>query len=252
MNRHSMIWLAADYHLPATYSLRVPMSSMQSARAMPAPGPATVRLALIRNAIELFGLDHTRDELFPVIRSAQIRVRPPERVAFTTQLVRGYKASAATSARRDRLEESPIYREYVHAKGAVTVFVQVPDRHADTFSETLRAIGYWGRADSLAYCVAVTDTVPRESECATPLSHLMASLPLRRFFCCLLSEFRDGQVTWNEIVPDLDKEEADALRADLYVWPMVVVEQHRGGTQLFRRLLGEPETTAATEQKDCV
>ena len=241
MNRHSMTWLAADYHLPATYSLRIPMSSMQSARAMPAPAPATVRLALIRNAIELYGLDYTRDDLFPVIRSAQVRVRPPERVALSTQLIRGYKASTATSARGERLDESPIYREYAHARGVMTVFVQIPDEQADVFREVLRAIGYWGRADSLAYCVAIAHAVPQENECATPLSHLRARLPIRRFFCCLLSEFRDGLVAWNEVVPDLDREDTDAVRPNLYVWPMVVVEQHRGGTQLLRRSLESAE-----------
>jgi hypothetical protein len=73
------IWLAADYHFPSTYSCRIPMSSMSSARVAPAPGPATVRLALIRRGIELFGIEGVRDELFPTIRALSVRVRPPER-----------------------------------------------------------------------------------------------------------------------------------------------------------------------------
>jgi hypothetical protein len=48
MEASSLTWLAADYQLPATYSCRVPMSSITSALALPAPGPATVRLALLR------------------------------------------------------------------------------------------------------------------------------------------------------------------------------------------------------------
>jgi hypothetical protein len=52
-NTHSWLWLAADYHLPATYSCRLPMSSATSAPTSPGPGPATVRLALIRTSIEL-------------------------------------------------------------------------------------------------------------------------------------------------------------------------------------------------------
>lgn len=58
-------WLAADYHLPATYSCRLPLSSANSALISPAPGPATVRLALIRASIELFGRDAVCDSLFP-------------------------------------------------------------------------------------------------------------------------------------------------------------------------------------------
>src|SRR5262249_20927109 len=85
------IWLAADYHFPGTYSCRVPMSSMNSIRAMPAPGPATIRLALVRTGIELFGEKRTRHDLFPIIRSAEIAIRPPERVAISTQKIHAYK-----------------------------------------------------------------------------------------------------------------------------------------------------------------
>jgi len=77
----SWAWIAADYHFPSTYSCRIPMSSISTALAMPTPGPATVRLALIRTGIKLFGLEMTREELFPVIRDMTVRVRPPERVA---------------------------------------------------------------------------------------------------------------------------------------------------------------------------
>ncbi len=96
----SPVWLAADYHFPSTYSCRIPMSSMSSAPVMPAPGPATVRLALIRTGIECFGLDAVREELFPVLRSAPVRVRPPERVAISQQVLRGYKWSEDKAKRR--------------------------------------------------------------------------------------------------------------------------------------------------------
>jgi len=66
----SLGWFAADYHFPATYSCRLPFSSSNSALVSPAPGPATVRLALIRVGLELFGRDVVRDSLFPWIRAA--------------------------------------------------------------------------------------------------------------------------------------------------------------------------------------
>jgi hypothetical protein len=77
MSLAHLTWLAAEYHLPSLYSCRVPMSSMNSALALPAPGPATVRLALIRTGIEVFGLEYVRDELFPQIRAMGIRIHPP-------------------------------------------------------------------------------------------------------------------------------------------------------------------------------
>jgi len=70
-----------------------PLSSAASALISPGPGPATVRLALIRVGIELFGPEVVQEELFSWIRSARLRVRPPERLAISEQVVRAYKAT---------------------------------------------------------------------------------------------------------------------------------------------------------------
>jgi type IV secretory pathway protease TraF len=94
------VWVAADYHFPSTYSCRILMSSMSSAPVMPAPGPATVRLALIKAGIECFGLDAVRDEFFPILRSAPVLVRPPRRVAISQHLLRGYKWNEEKANRR--------------------------------------------------------------------------------------------------------------------------------------------------------
>ncbi len=93
MSEATLGWLAADYHLPATYSCRLPLSSANSALISPAPGPATARLALIRASLELFGRDVVRDSLFPWIRAARVLIRPPERVAISGQVLRAYKAN---------------------------------------------------------------------------------------------------------------------------------------------------------------
>ena len=91
MDASSLTWLAADYHLPATYSCRVPMSSITSALALPAPRLLIVRLALIRAGIETFGLEYVQSVLFPPICAMSIHIRPPARVALTTQVLRAYK-----------------------------------------------------------------------------------------------------------------------------------------------------------------
>ncbi len=175
-NMRDTRWLAADYHIPATYSLRTPMSSMSSGLALPAPGPATVRLALVRTAIELFGREYTRDVLWPMISGADIRVRPPERVAISDQPQRAYKGMAAGKGAvpdHGGLRESLVYREMAHAHGPMTVYIAVPSTHSEALSQALMAVGYWGRADSLACCMEVRPDVPSWRECAiwwTPLS----------------------------------------------------------------------------------
>jgi hypothetical protein len=91
MNQTGFGWLAAEYHFPTTYSCRLPFSSSNIALISPAPGPTTVRLALIRVGTEVFGRDIVRDKLFPWIRTASLFIRPPERVAISGQMLRAYK-----------------------------------------------------------------------------------------------------------------------------------------------------------------
>jgi hypothetical protein len=88
------IWLTADYRFVAVFSYRMPMSSITAARVLPTPGPATVRLALVRTGFELFGEEVTRTVLFPTIRRMAVRIQPPEQVAFSWQTIRGYKATS--------------------------------------------------------------------------------------------------------------------------------------------------------------
>lgn len=232
-------WLAADYHIPSTYSLRTPMSSMGSGLALPAPGPATVRLALVRTGIELFGEGYTRDVLFPAIRRAGIRVRPPERVAISDQPQRAYKgvaASAGAITDYGALRESLVYREMAHAHGTMTVYVEASPAHADALGRALMAVGYWGRADSLAWCAGVRRGAPPRGECATPLSSMDAGRPLRPYVTTIVSEFDSGRVEWDDVMPSASGRR-DAIRMDLYVWPLVVAARHDAGRVLHRRPL---------------
>src|SRR5258708_34571840 len=118
MGEAHMGWFGADYYLPASYSCRLPLSSANSALIPPAPGPATVRLALIRASLELFGRDVVRDSLFPWIRAARVLIRPPERVAISGQVLRAYKADEDKG--RVAIGESVVYRQVAHAGGVST------------------------------------------------------------------------------------------------------------------------------------
>jgi hypothetical protein len=227
------VWLAADYHFPSTHSCRIPMCSMNSAPVMPAPGPATVRLALIKTAIECFGLEVIRDEIFPILRSAVVRVRPPERVAISQHILRAYKWSE-DKRRRTIVQESIIVREMAHADGLMTVFLQVPEDFKERLRMMLQAIGYWGQTSSLTSCMGITQRMPVPGECAVPLTLLDETLPLRPYFSCLATEFRSDQLSWSDIVPGADTQRTEALRLDIYVWP-VITDYHHGTNKLLVR-----------------
>ncbi len=237
MRTRNLVWLSADYHFPTTYSCRVPMSSQNSTLAMPAPGPATVRLAMVRSAIELFGSDYVRDRLFPIIRSAEVYVKPPRKVAISTQLIRVYKANAGRSRQSNHLQESLAYREVCHAAGLMTVYIKLPITHEDNCRETLESIGYWGQANSLACCVGINRSTPKAGDFASPLNSWQTSRPIQHFFSCIVSEFRDPKVRWSEIMPVLGPNRTDAIRLAVYVWPMIIREQHSNSKLLIRHSL---------------
>ncbi len=224
----SLMWIAADYHFPSTYSCRIPMSSMTSASVMPAPGPATVRLALIRTGIELFGLEMGREELFPMLRAMTVRVRPPARVAISQHTLRAYKWSGSHQ-KGETLQESITTREMAHASGPMTVYLQVPVSFERNIRPLLQAVGYWGQSSSLTSCLSITQTPPLPGECAAPLVSLDPSLPLQPFFSCLATEFSSRQLLWYDILPEEGRRKGKALQLAIYVRPMII--DYRHGTQ---------------------
>lgn len=195
----SSTWLAADYHLPATYSYRIPMSSMTSAPTLPTPGPATVRLALLRCSLELFGHAITREELFPMLRTMEVRIRPPEAVAISPQRLRAFKWSKEQQTKQPRMRESLMLREMAHAQGMLTVYVQIPATEALRFQALCQALGYWGQTDSLAFCVAIQQRDPPEGECVLPFRECARADRLHPYFSGLATESRDQSLSWEEV-----------------------------------------------------
>lgn len=229
------MWLAAHYHFPATYSCRMPLSSMSSVQATPGPGPATIRLALIRAGCEIYGRSYVREKLFSVIRAAEVRVRPPERVAVSQHLLRVYKARPDQVLTAESLVESLQYREVAQAQGMLSVYIQVPEECVDTFRELLQSIGYWGQTDSLTTCWEVESAIPDQDECACPLRILGGEIRLGAFFVCVLAEFRAPTLAWEEVVPDGQAGEGDPLHREVYIWPLQQLSHYAGSKMLIRR-----------------
>lgn len=228
------LWLAADYHLPAAYSCRLPMSSANSAPASPAPGPATVRLALMRTGIEVLGMEDTRRLLFPSLCSMSVQIRPPARVAISPQILRAYKMEEESWGMQ--ITEAPISREMAHADGPLTIYLWVPKAEAAMWQELLLAIGYWGQTSSLACCLRVEERVPSLQECIVPLRQWISRGPLQTFFSCILSEFRDASLTWEDLLPVVGTPSRSILRLEVYLWPLIVEEQRGSGKVLVRTL----------------
>jgi hypothetical protein len=158
MSGTNLQWLAADYHFATTYSCRIPLSSMFSALVSPAPGPATVRLALLRVGIELFEAEHVRQFVFPTLRSARLLIRPPQRVALTGQVLRAYKATEDKG--QVIVGETVAYREMAQAQGPMTIYMELPGKDQEMWKQLFKGIGYWGQTNSFVTCLGVNECAP--------------------------------------------------------------------------------------------
>lgn len=240
MNNQHKIWLAAEYHLPSTYSCRLPFSSISSALISPAPGPATVRLALLRVGIELMGRDRVRSHIFPTIRALPILIRPPERIALSTQVLRGYKVNekyrGKGGEKTNMTTESIFLREMAHAEGPLTIYIEVPEEEQQMWSQMLLLIGYWGQTDSFATCIHVRQDTPNRQECVRHLQEILpiSSRPLQSYYSCTLTDFRDQQVSWEEIDPFSSVLRNNPLTLDIYLWPLEEVKRTEAGKLLIR------------------
>jgi len=236
MRNGTLHWFAAEYHFPSTYSCRLPLSSAASALISPGPGPATVRLALIRVGIELFGLEVVREELFPWIRSARLYVRPSERVAISEQVVRAYKATEKGGA--ISVGESVVYREMAHAEGSLMLYMELPLEEQDRWHLLFSSIGYWGQASSFTSCLQISKDAPVENECVLPLHEVSTSTALQPFFSCILSEFRTPSLSWHDVVPREEDGPSEpvssVLKWEIYVWPLQVMRQTSRSKLLVR------------------
>lgn len=226
-----MTWLAASYHMPSTYSLRVPTTSINSASALPAPGPGTVRLTLVQRGIEFFGIEYVRDNLFPLIRSARVQIKPPEKVALSLQVMHAFKGNNNGGG----VVQSLAYREYAQAEGEITVFLEVPTSAAESFRTILSGVSYWGQSDSLTTCLHVGVKSPIPGEVACPMTAIGKSNRIKQLWTNFVTDFRDEMVTWEEILPSCSREQSDAIRVVLFVFPMRSIESRSARTRLLVR-----------------
>ncbi len=209
------------------------MSSMSSALALPTPGPSTIRLALLRTALELFETEYTRHTLFPIVRSMAISIRPPEKIALSHQRLRSYKGIEQRKNTPISVEESIMIREVAHASGTMTVYVHIPREAQATFSELFATVGYWGKADSFASCISVREESPVVDQCVRELSAWPADDAVQEYYSSIAADFANFALSWEQVMGH-SVDEGAMLTMTILVWPMVRIKQPGNATFLQR------------------
>ena len=222
------VWIAADYHMSSNYSCRMVMSSLSSTLALPASGPATIRLGAIRSSIERFGYQTTRDVLFSIICSVEICIKPPSRIGISTQKLKAYKIGS-----RNSVVQSIVYREFAQCEGYITIYMKVPVLYKSAISSILKGISYWGQANSFTSCMNISEMEPTIGECAIALEKIQAPYPLQGLFSCFLTEFANKEIEWESIMPNLNSGNTTFLKTVLFLWPLTI-KQH-GTSKVLQR-----------------
>jgi hypothetical protein len=218
---HSSIWIAAEYTLPMTYSIREPGTSATFTKAIPVPGTATVKLALLRVAIEMYGLEYTRQRIFEVIRAIDVHIRPPAMIGISGQFLKTFKNR---SDNKGDVQMSVVHREHCQTLDNMTIYVRCNMNVKNMLETLLMSIGYWGQGNSFAYCLSVQSSEPRLSECATKLSSI-STIGLKGYETCYLNDL-DVHATWDDILT------GEGISLALYVLPIRIAEQKRKGRVL--------------------
>ena len=95
--------------------------------------------------------------------------------------------------------------------------------------------------------MSIENGTPPRDGCVTPLRLLQGQTRLRPFFCHILSEFRDRSVAWHEVMPVVGVRISNALRLDVYVWPLTKVSQQGSGKLLVRQAFTQPEDAGGAD-----
>jgi hypothetical protein len=67
-----------------------------------------------------------------------------------------------------------------------------------------------------------------------PLRQVQRTQQVGTLFTGLATEFRDDIVRWEEVMPELMEKQSQAIKPEVYVWPLCIREQCRSGVLLER------------------
>ncbi len=135
-----------DIHVVSLFSFRTLHTNAHSARTLPCPTPAGVKLAILARLLDQPGLQRDPQALLDWLAPLAVWWRPPARLAVSTATVRTYKADGPDRS----LTMSRGMREYAHLSDEFGLALgPVPYDQRDLLTAALARIRALGTADSL-------------------------------------------------------------------------------------------------------
>jgi len=202
------------------------MGSPYSAQTLPVPGPSTIRLSLIKTSIELYGMEQTENIVFPFVKDASIKIRPPREIGITSHMLKMLKP-----AKKQAMRETIGYREFAHTKDIMTIYFQIQNNTRNMFAELFDSIGYWGQASSFATCIRIYEEEPSQKEIIQPLINFQAiGFEMKQVFTSFVSEWMYEKVFWKEII---GIQPSPFIKTKVYIYPLAFCERQSTDSRLL-------------------
>ncbi len=216
-----MTWIGARYRFASTFSYRLPNFSSSYALSAPAPSPSTIKLAIIATAIRSSGDVEEGRRLFEKIRTAEVTVELPHRIAAFKGFIKRLKAK-----RQERGFESTFgIREYIVYSDPLGIYIDVAEDVTEKVSRVLRRIQYLGTSDSLCTCLESGIADPPTERCIKPFKERGEGIIF------LLTDFTE-EVSFENINPYSGSRmrEEKHLRRIPYLFPLRITKKESNYT----------------------
>jgi hypothetical protein len=144
-----MAWVWGEIDFASLYSYRMPNLSPSYALTSPVPSPAALRLALVDTAIKTTGKVSYGEEIFELIKSVQLEIEPPEKVAILKFFIKRLKPSKQEKEKPIKpCEESFGIREYCHFIGTLKIYIKLSKKEEEIVN-LIRSLRHLGTSDSI-------------------------------------------------------------------------------------------------------
>ncbi|NWF91378.1 MAG: hypothetical protein HXY46_00545 [Syntrophaceae bacterium] len=218
-----MAWVWGQLDFAGLYSYRMPNLSPSYALTALIPSPAALRLALVDAAIKSRGNVAYGEEIFEIIKTAELEIEPPERVAVLKFFIKRLKPAKPP---KTEFEESFGIREYCHFLGPLKVYFKLSKRE-DEIVHLFTLLRRLGTTDSLMRGLGkIEDKEPVQSFTCKETTALKPDVSnLARRPVSTLNEIR-ADATFSQVNPYMKGRKTNPYVQKIFVLPLI--EERRG------------------------
>jgi len=141
------MWLIAKYRPVSLFSLKIGLATSTGAKTLFLPSPFAIRNALLDVSIRTQGLT-VAPAVFEALKGLNIAAQPPQRVAITNLFTKVLKPQRSDSARKEAMQRTIAFREYVHMSGTLGIAFEGEEKALALVETLVPQVNYFGKRGS--------------------------------------------------------------------------------------------------------